>query len=61
MITKNKQQKTKLEEQYEELFETININPLLSDDLSLAQPSPMKPIMGIVTYGTNEEPILGEP
>lgn len=55
-----KTKKTKLEKQYEELFNPIETQPALSDDYSLAQPSPMKPIMGIVTYGLHEDPILCE-
>jgi hypothetical protein len=57
---KHKSKKTKLEKHYEELFKPINVRPGISDNYSLAQQSPMKPITGVVTYGLYEEPILGE-
>ncbi len=53
-------QKTKLMEQYEELFGPATISQTEStDDSSLAQPSPLIPNQGLVTYGVYEEPILG--
>jgi hypothetical protein len=58
--TKQESIKTKLEEQFEEFFKPLEAHPELPDEHSLAQPSPMKPITGIVTYGLHEEPILGE-
>lgn len=61
MATKKKTtKKTELEKQYEELFEPITIQPESSGNYSLAQPSPLKTISSIVTYGAYEEPIMGE-
>ena len=61
MVTKKKTiKKTNLEKQYEELFIPITTQPELSNSYSLAQPSPLKTISSIVTYGAYEEPIIGE-
>ena len=51
--------KTKLEKQYEELFKPITTQFYVSDTSSLAQPSPYENVMGVVTNGAYEEPILG--
>jgi hypothetical protein len=52
--------KTELEKQYEELFKPTTIWPESSENYSLAQPSPLKTVTGILTYGVCEEPILGK-
>ena len=49
--------KTELEKQYEELFKPITTQPESSENYSLAQPSPLKTVPSIVTYGVYEEPI----
>lgn len=60
MATKKKStKKTKLEKQYEELFKPITTQPYVPDTSSLAQPSPHENVMGLVTHGAYEEPILG--
>ncbi len=65
MATNNKttiklsSRKTKLEKQYEELFQPLNTQPEISDNNSLAQPSPYENIMGVVTDGAYEKPVLG--
>lgn len=50
-------QKTKLEKQYEELFGPSPRWSEVSDNYSLAQPSPFKTVPTVVTYGVYEEPI----
>jgi hypothetical protein len=57
---KQKSQKTRLVERYEEIFTPNEAWPESSDNYSLAQPSPMKAILGVATYGMHEEPILGK-
>jgi hypothetical protein len=53
--------KTKLEIQYEKLFESEDgYEPQLPDNFSLAQPSPLLDVPSIVTYSVDEEPILGD-
>jgi hypothetical protein len=52
--------KTKLEIQYAEIVKQLQttFGPL-SDNTSLAQPSPFKVFPTVVTYGAYEEPITG--
>lgn len=59
-VKKQVAQKTKLMEQYEELFGPVVIKETVpTDNSSLAQPSPLIPNQGFVTYGVYEDPILG--
>ena len=58
MAKKNKKnrEKEKLETQYEELFRTP-VTTVAGPRESLAQPSPLKIVDSVTTYGAYEEPI----
>jgi len=53
---KNKRQGKRPETEYEELFKTP-ITTVPSQHESLAQPSPLKIVDSVTTYGAYEEPI----
>ena len=52
--------KSKLETQYEELFRQLQTTWVVPhENSSLAQPTPLKVLPSVVTYGAYEEPIFG--
>lgn len=57
MPAKDKQPR-KLQEQYQELFRALP-GLMKADSESLEQPSPLKVVPSVTTYGAYEEPILG--
>ncbi len=58
MATEKKTKRSQLEIEYEELFKIKRpIELLPSQDASLEQPSQLKIIQSVVTYGAYEDPI----
>jgi len=57
-MSRKKKAPQKLEDQYRDI---VRVSPavLRSDNESLEQPSPLKVVRSITTYGAYEEPILG--
>lgn len=47
-----------IEERYQELFQYRGFIPEVGED-SLEQPSPLKIVPSLTTYGAYEEPIIG--
>lgn len=58
MAIEKKTKKSRLEIEYEELFKIkLPSEPLFSPNVSLEQPSQLKIIQSVVTYGAYEDPI----
>lgn len=49
-----------LELQYQELFRYATPPLPVSEDYSLEQPTPLKVVQSVVTYGLEERPIMGD-